>query len=193
MQPQDVVFRTYAVQDETAVWRLHEWAMRDTGVDPSVIPGTDDLRSIENSYFDPGGQFIVGIVERPAFNNVHADLTIESIDATAPEALTTHDGVVVAMGGYLPNSAGHVDERDRPGAAELHRMRVAPPCQRYGYGRQLLRELEERAEANGFKIMLATTSTTQSAALSFYCDHGYERVRESTAGAYDLVHFEKSL
>jgi len=41
--------------------------------------------------------------------------------------------------------------------------------------------------------MLATTSTTQSAALSFYRDHGYERVGESTAGAYDLVHFEKSL
>ena len=42
---------------------------------------------------------------------------------------------------FIPNSAGHADERNQTGAAELHWMRVAPPYQQRGFGRELITEL----------------------------------------------------
>lgn len=169
--------------------------MKETGVDPADIPGTDDLRAIEASYFDSGGEFVVGVLDPKRSRTdrtIRTDTTGDS-PSGPDEALTTHDGTLAAMGGYLPNQAGHSEERDRPGAAELHRMRVAPPYQRRGYGRALLGELERRANADGFETLLATTSTRQAAALEFYRAHGYERMARSTAGSYELVHFEKEL
>lgn len=193
MGSQRLTFRSYEPADDDAIWELHRWAMRETGVDPDDVPGTDDLRSVRSSYIDSGGAFVVGVVDSLSGDGSDAAATPEDIGASAREALRTRDGVVVAMGGYLPNSAGHADERDRPGAAELHRMRVAPPCQRQGFGRALIAELERRAAAAEFESLLATTSTRQSSALSFYPDNGYEEVGRSTAGAYELVHYEKSL
>ncbi|TQR22273.1 hypothetical protein C9J85_08780 [Haloferax sp. wsp5] len=52
-----------------------------------------------------------------------------AVDDELPE---TFDGGLAAMGGFLPNDVGHADERTVPGAAELHRMRVAPSRQRRG-------------------------------------------------------------
>lgn len=211
MEPNPLSLRSYDPRDDDAVWALHEWAIGETGVDPSDVPGTDDLRSVEASYLDPGGEFLVGVVD--ADDAPDASVTGNAVpDSTAPEStaadsaapdstpptretaeLTTYDGTLAAMGGYVPSEAGRNDERDRPGAAELHRMRVAPPYQRRGYGRRLLDELERRASAAGFEALLATTSTRQAAALDFYADRGYERTGTSTAGAYELVHFEKEL
>ncbi|ELZ57424.1 MULTISPECIES: GNAT family N-acetyltransferase [Halorubrum] len=167
--------------------------MRETGVDPSDIPGTDDLRSIRTVYLDSGGAFIVGVLDSVSDADSRELLETNTLETSEVDALATHDGTVVAMGGFMPNSAGHADERDRPGAAELHRMRVAPPFQRQGLGRELITELERRATAAGFESLLATTSTRQSAALSFYPDRGYEEVERSAAGEYELVHYEKSL
>ncbi len=186
-------FRSYESPDDGAIWELHQWAMRETGVDPSDIPGTDDLRSIQTAYIDPGGAFVVGIADAVPADDSDAVATAGTSEASVPDALATHDGIVVAMGGYIPNSAGHADERNQPGAVELHRMRVAPPFQRRGFGRELITELEGRATAAGFESVLATTSTRQSAALSFYPDQGYEEVERSTAGEYELVHYEKPL
>lgn len=183
--------RTYEPQDEAAVWALHEWAIAETGVDPSDVPGTDDLRAIEASYFDTGGAFVVGIVDA---DSAPPDPPTSTTSASGEDVdLTTTDGTLVAMGGYVPNHSGHSDERDRAGAAELHRMRVAPPYQRRGYGRAILDELERRATAAGFETLLATTSTRQSAALEFYPQQGYEQTGTSTAGAYELVHYQKGL
>lgn len=182
--------RAYDPRDEAAVWALHEWAIRETGVDPGDVPGTDDLRSIESSYVDVGGAFVVGTLGPADAARVPAS---EPVAGESLDALATHDGTLAAMGGYVPNRAGHDDERDRPGSAELHRMRVAPPYQRRGYGRALLAGLERRAAADGFPRVLATTSTRQAAAVEFYRARGYERAATSTAGAYELVHFEKEL
>ena len=193
MGPQRLTFRSYEPPDDDAIWELHRWAMRETGVDPDDVPGTDDLRSVRSSYLDPGGAFVVGVADSSPGEDAGAAAPAETVGEAAGEALTTHDGVVVAMGGFLPNGEGHADERDRSGAAELHRMRVAPPCQRLGFGRALIAELERRAAAAEFESLLATTSTRQSAALSFYPANGYEEVGRSTAGAYELVHYEKSL
>ncbi len=170
--------RPYDSRDAEAVWRLHELALRDAGTDPADVPGTDDLRDVETAYIDAGGAFLVGTV--PAA-------------AAGAEVPAVHDGALVAMGGFLPAAAGYDDERTIEGAAELHRMRVAPSCQRRGYGRRLLEALEAAAERAGFDPLLATTARRQAAAVEFYADEGYEVVGESTAGDYELVHFEKEL
>lgn len=171
MDPAQLTLRSYDPRDETAVWTLHEWAMRDAGVDPTDVPGTDDLRTVGSSYFDVRGTFVVAIDDVSRATRARTADEAD-IDVDPPDRLATHDGVLTAMGGYVPNQAGHADEREYPGAAELHRMRVAPPYQRREYGRTLLAELERRVVADGFNTLLATTST---------------------AGAYDLVHFEKEL
>lgn len=170
-----IQFRSYDDRDADAVWRLHERAMRATGTDPSDIPGTSDLRDIGLRYLDTGGAFLVGVV--PA----------------ADELPETFDGGLAAMGGFLPNEVGHADERTVPGAAELHRMRVAPSRQRRGYGRSLLRKLEQQVAERGYEVLLATTSQSQPAAVAFYRDEGYQEVGRSTQGEYELVHFEKRL
>jgi len=142
--------RQYDPRDADAVWALHEWAMAATGTDPADIPGTEDLRNVEATYLDSGGEFLVGI--------------LPAAPETFPE---TGDGAVAAMGGFLPSEVGHDDERTVPGAAELHRMRVAPPCQGEGYGRQLLAELETRATAAGFEAAVATTARGNSVHSTF--------------------------
>jgi len=170
--------RAYDPRDADAVWRLHELAFRDLDTDPDDIPGTDDLRDVRGAYVEAGGGFLVGTV--PAAS-------------AAPGVPRVHDGALVAMGGFLPSEAGHDDERTVAGAAELHRMRVAPSCQRRGYGRRLLRALEAAVRDAGYDPVLATTARRQTAAVNFYRDEGYATVGESTEGDYELVHFEKPL
>jgi len=174
-------FRRYDPRDAAAVVRLHEWAMREAGTDPGDIPGSGDVRDVQASYLDAGGEFLVGTVE--------ADADTEGLAAVPG----TFDGRVVAVGGFLPNEAGHADERTVPGAAELHRMRVAPPCQGRGYGRALLDALERRAETAGYERLLATTARRQQRAVALYERAGYAVADESAHGDYDLVHFEKEL
>lgn len=173
-----LAFRSYRPADADAVWRLHEWALEDAGTDPTDLPGVDDLETVEETYFGAGGSFIVG--------GVPEEVAAEAVPRTA-------DGAVVAMGGFLPNETGHDDERTVEGAAELHRMRVAPPHQGRGFGRQLLAELEERAEDGGFEVVLATTARRQQAAVELYAAAGYDRVGTSTYDDYRLIHFEKRL
>lgn len=170
----DPSFRRYDNRDQAAVVELHEWAMREAGTDPADIPGSEDLNRIEATYLDTGGEFLVGIVDLAP--------------ASVPE---TFDGQVAAMGGFLPNEAGHDDERTVPDSVELHRMRVAPPTQGRGFGRALLAELERRVDADRYDRLLATTAKRQQRALALYRDAGYRAVDQSTHGGYELVHFEK--
>jgi ribosomal protein S18 acetylase RimI-like enzyme len=181
----DLRLRRYDPRDADAVWRLHRWAFEDGGTDPDDVPGTDDLRRVEAAYLDPGGEFLVGVVDG-AGERVPA-----GADADRPP--TTFDGRVVVMGGIVPSEARRDDERTAPDAVELHRMRVAPTHQRAGYGRRLHDALEAAARERGFDRLLATTATTQTAALEFYPALGYAEVGRSTAGDYTLVHYEKAL
>ncbi len=187
-----VRFRRYDPRDAGAVATLDDWAMRRAGTDPADIPGHGDVETIGDTYLDAGGAFLVGVLDAGEGDSGTDDPPFdgESYDRGTFE---TFDGVVVAMGGFLPNEAGYADERTVTGAAELHRMRVAPPCQGRGYGTKLLTVLEERVAAAGFLRVLATTARRQERALSLYDGTGYERVDTSRYGAYELVHFEKSL
>ena len=159
-------FRRYRPGDADPVWHLHEWALEEAGTDPADLPGVKDLRAVEATYLDDG-DFVVGI----------------AAEARRDERrLRTDDGVLVAMGGFLPSEAGHEDERAVAGAAELHRMRVAPTRQGSGHGRVLLKTLEKRAAAAGFDRLLATTAARQAAAVELYESAGYDRVGASTYG-----------
>jgi ribosomal protein S18 acetylase RimI-like enzyme len=175
-----VDFRQYDPRDQDAVLELHEWAMAEAGTDPEDIPGTEDLQQIEETYLT-AGDFVVGTVPADEARDEHGDL---------PE---TVDGALVAMGGFLPSEEGHEDERSVAGAAELHRMRVAPTHQRQGIGRRLLAELEARIQRQGFETVVATTASRQASSVAFYPAAGYREVDRSTYGEYELIHFEKSL
>jgi GNAT superfamily N-acetyltransferase len=183
-----IQFRGYDPRDADAVATLDDWAMRAAGTDPSDIPGHGDIERIGSEYPDAGGAFLVGVVDPPdareAFGGA-GDRDGESVE--------TFDGLVAAMGGFLPSDEGYADERTVAGAAELHRMRIVPPLQGRGYGTDLLRALEQRVREAGFARVLATTARRQQRALALYAGAGYERVDTATYGEYDLVHFEKQL
>ncbi|PSQ19625.1 N-acetyltransferase [Halobacteriales archaeon QS_8_69_26] len=179
---EDLRIRRYESGDADAVWELHERAMRDAGTDPADLPGTDDLRRVREAYVETGGDFVVGVLEGegdPA--------------ETDGDPLQVGDGTLVAMGGFLPCEEGHAEERSVEGAAELHRMRVAPDHQRKGYGRRILAALERRAREAGYELLLATTASRQRSAVRFYPDEGYVETGRSTHGEYELIHFEKRL
>jgi GNAT superfamily N-acetyltransferase len=162
--------------------------MAETDTDPADIPGTDDLHDVEGAYLDAGGDFLVGVIKgNPAV------VTRDSDGDASRLPPATFDGTLVAAGGFCPTGTGRAEERAVDGAAELHRMRVAPTHQRRGYGRTLLSRLEDRARRLGFETMVATTARTQPAAVAFYPDMGYRQVDTSTVDGYDLVHFEKTL
>ncbi|PSP94000.1 N-acetyltransferase [Halobacteriales archaeon QS_1_68_44] len=173
----DLRLRWCRTDDVEAILELDGWALREAGTDPADVPGSGDLRELPASYREAGGAFVVGTLP-------------EAADARLP-ALA--DGHLVAAGGFRPTDAGYEDERAVEGAAELHRMRVAPPHQGRGYGRELLSELERRALSAGFRLLLATTAARQRSAVEFYSAAGYREVGRSTYGEYELVHFQKEL
>lgn len=172
--------RPFEPRDASAVRRVDELALAETETNPDDIPGNDDLADVEASYRDAGGEFFVGVVD-------------DADEFRSAEDVATHDGYVVAIGGYLPSETGYADERRVAGAAELHRMRVHPAAQGRGYGRDLLAKIESRITAAGFDPILATTARRQRKAIGFYPSAGYEQVGESTMGEYELVHFEKRI
>jgi N-acetylglutamate synthase-like GNAT family acetyltransferase len=53
------VVRRYRPDDEAAIRRVFERAMRAAGTDPADVPGTQDLGWIEAAYLDTGGEFLV--------------------------------------------------------------------------------------------------------------------------------------
>ena len=166
--------------DVEAILELDEWALGEAGTDPADVPGSGDMEGLPESYREAGGEFVVGTLPAPADDD----------ESRLPEL---EDSRLVAAGGFRPTDAGYEDERAAENAAELHRMRVAPTHQGRGNGRALLSELERRALAAGFRLLLATTAARQRSAVEFYPAAGYREVGRSTYGNYDLVHFEKEI
>lgn len=94
------------------------------------------------------------------------------------------DGRVVAMGAFRRTDAQR---------AELKRMRVDPAYQGRGYGRFILRELEERARDMGYEVLHLDTTAKQTAALHLYRNHGYVQTGAATFQGLELLFFEKRL
>lgn len=93
---------------------------------------------------------------------------------------------VVAVGGFQPVDGCTV---------EIRRMRVHPEYQRRGFGRQILRSLEERARDRGFQRAALETVDRLEAALSLYREAGYEVVerRDHPVTGDELVSLETEL
>jgi GNAT superfamily N-acetyltransferase len=89
---------------------------------------------------------------------------------------------LVAMGGF---------ERLSADTAELRRMRIAQSLQGKGYGTQLLRELERRADACGVKTLTLETAKARPLTLAFYRKHGYREDGQGHYGAVETVRFTK--
>ncbi|ELY79878.1 GNAT family N-acetyltransferase [Natrinema pallidum] len=118
----ELTIRRYRSDDGPRVRELHETAMRDAD---AYVPGVpdDDLESVTETFLETGGEFLVGelaarIVAMGAFRPVDESASIAT---------------------FVPDL---VDA-----AVEVTRLRVAPDVQRRGYGRQIYRDLEERARS----------------------------------------------
>ena len=91
---------------------------------------------------------------------------------------------VVGMVGVLPVS---------PCTFEMKRLRVSPTLQRKGIGTALVQEAERIAAKLGASSLVLDTTTLQVAAQSFYARRGYQEVRRSWLGRFEVVHYEKRL
>ena len=78
-------------------------------------------------------------------------------------------------------------------SAELKRMRVHPDYQRRGYGSEMLRQLEAKAKALGYKKLVLDTSSAQVAALHLYRTSGYTETGREGVRGLEVIFFEKSL
>lgn len=157
MPTTELTIRRYRPADEARVLELHEEALRDANAYAEGVPDPD-LDDVEAHYLAPGGEFLVGLV----------------------------DGRIVAMGAFRPveeRTAEAFDGLRRP-AAELKRMRVAPPHQRRGFGQQIYEELERRAHAEGFAELVLDVQAHQEDARQFYERNGFEVEREVEIEAF---------
>lgn len=78
--------------------------------------------------------------------------------------------------------------------AELKRMRVHPDQQGQGYGKLLLRRIEELAESGGYRVIQLDTTVKQSAAQGLYEKFGYLETRRETEGwPIETIFYSKRL
>lgn len=93
---------------------------------------------------------------------------------------------LIAMGGLQPVDADSV---------ELRRMRVHPGFQRQGFGKQLLSELETRAQQLGFAEIVLYTNAKLKAARQMYTEFDYEATERETHSdiGETFVHYRKAL
>ena len=80
-------------------------------------------------------------------------------------------GLFVAMGAL---------KRTGPERAEIKRMRVSPEYQGRGYGQLILKELEARARALGYRTLHLDTSILQLPAQKLYEKNGFREVGRDT-------------
>lgn len=93
-------------------------------------------------------------------------------------------GQPVGCGGFKP---------DTPDAAYLKRMWVAPEARGLGLGRRLLQELEDRAQALGYRLLRLETEKNLGEAQQLYRSSGYREVPRFNDEPYAHHWFEKLL
>jgi len=94
------------------------------------------------------------------------------------------DGRIVAMAALR----WHEDA-----TAEVKRMRVHPDVQRRGFGRLLLRRLEERAIELGYRRMVLDTTERQVAAIALYRSEGFVESGRGEVWGFPCIFFAKEL
>ena len=94
------------------------------------------------------------------------------------------NGALVGCGGF---------KRDTSDAAYLKRMWVAPEARGLGLGKRLLRVLEERARALGYRTARLETERSLTEAQQLYRSAGYREVAPFNDELYAHHWFEKDL
>ncbi len=97
-------------------------------------------------------------------------------DATAPDEFDPPGGAFfVAYVADQPMGCGGLRRYD-DATAEIKRMYVVPAARRQGLGRAVLRALEDRARAAGYRRVRLETGTRQPEAISLYESEGYQPI-----------------
>jgi ribosomal protein S18 acetylase RimI-like enzyme len=94
------------------------------------------------------------------------------------------DGEPVGCGGFKP---------DNGGAAYIKRMWISRNARGLGLGRRLLRELEDRARAMGYRLIRLETEKSLTEAQQLYRSSGYREVPRFNDELYAHHWFEKTL
>ncbi|MGW7292853.1 GNAT family N-acetyltransferase [Streptomyces xiamenensis] len=83
------------------------------------------------------------------------------------------DGVALACGGWRTAD---------PDTAEIKRMYVTPTARSHGYGRRILKALEQDARRRGMTQVILETGVMNHAALALYTRCGYTAVKPYVPG-----------
>ncbi len=100
------------------------------------------------------------------------------IDARGEFLVGRVDGDIVAIGALRQSG---------PGQGEIKRMRVHPRFQRWGFGREILFRLENRARELGYETLYLDTTVGQTAAQALYRCHGYMETRRTQLGPFEAI------
>jgi ribosomal protein S18 acetylase RimI-like enzyme len=106
------------------------------------------------------------------------------LDAGGEFLVGVIDGEVVAMGALRRVSAA---------VAEIKRMRVDVRFQRRGFGRTILRRLEQRAAELGYRTLRLDTTVSQVPAQQLYRTSGYREVGRCQLAGQEMLLFERQL
>lgn len=107
------------------------------------------------------------------------------LDATGGEfLLACEESAPVGCGVWQP-----LDD----GVAEIRHLWISPDCRGLGLGRRLLVELEERAGAQGFRMLRLGTNKALPEAAALYRGSGYQEIPPYGDSAYNQLSFEKVL
>jgi len=110
------------------------------------------------------------------------DIQSVYLNANGEFLVAVENGEIVGMAALR-----RVDEN----RAEIKRMRVHPSHQRKGIGRAILVQLENRAEALGYTVLLLDTTTQQQAAQKFYENNGYVETERRNECGFQLICYQK--
>ncbi|MDF1488952.1 bifunctional helix-turn-helix transcriptional regulator/GNAT family N-acetyltransferase [Tessaracoccus caeni] len=108
----------------------------------------------------------------------------EPIDMAAVCLAAVSDGHLVAFGAYRPLVGGD---------AEIKRLWVNSDWRGAGIASRLMRLLEERAAADGFKRVVLDTNENLAEAIALYDRLGYERIERYNDNPYATSFHAKSL
>jgi ribosomal protein S18 acetylase RimI-like enzyme len=106
------------------------------------------------------------------------------LDARGEFLVGLVSGRIVAMGAL---------RRHDDLTAEVKRMRVHPDLQRRGFGRTVLRRLEQRAIQLGYRRLVLDTTERQAAAIALYRSEGFTETGRGQVFGFPCIFFAKEL
>lgn len=137
---------------------------------------SDSIQVQSESSLQPEAQALLkGLYDE--LNVLFADYGGEEGDATMPPLdFRLHEGefVIARIDGVAVGCAGF--RRFDAETAEVKRVFVSEAARGRGVARALMRDLEERARAMGYRRLVLETSTRQPAAMRLYESLGYAAV-----------------